>query len=315
MQKTFTDMTRQTLNGETMGTRWSALFHSPPSFDVAALREALAQAVFDVDQQMSLWKPDSALNRLNSAGVLEWIALPQHLMSVLDAGLKIGQASGGAFDIGMGDAVSAWGFGPEDACESRIQAARLARRNPAYEMLELDLSNRRARKHAEMRFDLNGIAKGYGVDQLAETASRFGLEAGLFAIDGELRAIGSQPDGNGWTVAVEEPDLETRGAHSIIVLQDAAVATSGDYRHWVDIGGRRLSHTMDPKFGRPLTLSPASATVIAADCMHADAWATAMMVLGEAQGLKLAKSLGLSVLFLQHSQSHGNGCGIFANAA
>lgn len=315
MQKTFTDLSRHALNGETMGTRWSALFYGAASFEVAPVHAAMTKAVGDVDQQMSAWKPDSDLNRLNNASTLEWVELPQQLMDVLDAGLKIGQSSSGAFDIGVGDAVAAWGFGPREADEGRIQAARLTIRSPAHEMLELDLFNRRARKHAEMRFDLNGIAKGYGVDRLAETAAQFDLKVGLFAIDGELRAIGSQPDGNGWSVAVEVPDFESRAVHSIIALQDAAVATSGDYRHWVDVGGRRLSHTMDPRFDRPLIQSPASATVIAADCMHADAWATVMMVLGEAQGLALAKNLGLSVLFLQHGQSSASGCGIFAEAA
>ena len=99
---------------------------------------------------------------------------------------------------------------------------------------------------ARSTLDLNGIAKGYGVDRLAETLRGFGIAAALVGIDGEMRAIGLQPDGAPWTVAVEAPDRERRTPHSILALQDAAVATSGDYRHWVEVGGRRLSHTMDP---------------------------------------------------------------------
>ena len=228
------------------------------------------------------------------------------------AGLAIGRASDGAFDIGMGDAVAAWGFGPEDADEDRIKTSRLADRRPAHDVLEIDQAGGRARKHTNMRFDLNGIAKGYGVDRLMEVARGHGIDAGLFAIDGELRALGCQPDGRSWAIAIEVPNLESRAAHSIVELQDAAIATSGDYRHWVDVGSHRLSHTMDPRLGMPVNQPPASATVIARDCMSADAWATAMMVLGETRGLSLAETLGLSVLFLRNGKQTGLACGVLA---
>jgi thiamine biosynthesis lipoprotein len=313
MPKTFIDPARHALNGRAMGTRWSALFHLPGDHETSGIHAAMVDAVARVDQQMSTWIPESDLNRLNAACPGEWVALPEQLMKVLQAGLSIGQASGGAFDIGMGDAVAAWGFGPVEADETAIKAARLARRSPAHDVLELDPPNGMARKHTDVRFDLNGIAKGYGVDRLAETADLLGIEAGLFAIDGELRACGAQPHGSGWAIAIEKPDLHERVPHSIIELEDSAIATSGDYRHWVDFGGNRLSHTMDPRIGMPLKKPPASATVIARDCMSADAWATAMMVLGEQQGLELAEKLGLSVLFLYHGERGGAGCGVFAN--
>lgn len=311
MPKTFTDLTRHALNGPTMGTRWSALFHMPRDFDTGEIHAALEKAVSDVDRQMSTWKPESDLNRLNAAGPGAWVDLPENLMAVLDAGLTIGRASGGAFDIGLGDAIVAWGFGPEQASEAAIKAARVASRSPAYDLLELDRANRKARKHAAMRFDLNGIAKGFGVDRLAETALQHGVAAGLFAIDGELRALGTQPDGRGWAIATETPDREARAAHSILELQDTAIATSGDYRHFVEVHGRLLSHTIDPKRGMPLLQSPASVSVIARDCMSADAWATALMVLGAERGLPLAEQLGLSALFLWHGEATGAGCGTF----
>ncbi len=110
-----------------------------------------------------------------------------------------------------------------------------------------------------------------------------GSSDALVGIDGEMRAIGLRPDGEAWTIAVEAPDAERRTPHSILALQDAAVATSGDYRHWVEVQGRRLSHTMDPRRGAPLIASPASVTVVARTCAEADAWATALMVLGPGQ--------------------------------
>ncbi len=297
MSKMSTDLIRHALHGPTMGTRWSALFHMPPQFDVAPVAAALQAAVAEVDAQMSTWKPDSDLMRLNAAAPDRWTPVPDRLMTVLTAALQIGRDSGGAFDIGVGDAVRAWGFGPDAASPDAIRAA-LGPRLPAHQLLELDPLNRRARKHGPLTLDLCGIAKGYGVDRLAGVVAEFGIRAALLAIDGELRAVGLQPDGRPWAVAVERPDPNSRTPYALLELQDAAVATSGDYRHWVTVGERRLSHSMDPARGGPLTASPASVTVVCASCMQADAWATALMVAGSAAGADLARRHHLEALFL-----------------
>jgi FAD:protein FMN transferase len=296
MLKMSTDQARVALNGPTMGTRWSALFFAATDFDTDPIRAALQAAVDEVDAQMSTWKPDSALMQLNAAPVGDWILVPRHLGQVLRLGLEIGHSSGGAFDIGMGNAVTAWGFGPEAASAAHIRAAMAAPHRPAHEVLELD--GLRVRKSEPVALDLNGIAKGYGVDRLSEILREYGISDALVGIDGEMRAHGLRPDGEAWNIAVEAPDTKHRSAHSILALQDAAVATSGDYRHWVEVQGRRLSHTMDPNRGAPLIASPASVSVVAQSCAQADAWATALMVLGPEKGACLAEKHGLDVLFL-----------------
>lgn len=303
MSKTSTDSIRHALNGPTMGTRWSALFFAPPGFDTCPLQAALQKAVDEVDAQMSIWKPGSDLMRLNLAQVGESVALPAQLAQVLALGLAIGRASGGAFDIGMGDAVRAWGFGPDTADVQGIRTAMAAERRPAHEALELE--ENLVRKRRPVTLDLNGIAKGFGVDRLAETLLTFGIDAGLVGIDGEMRGLGLRPDREAWTIAVEAPDPGCRAPHSILSLQDAAVATSGDYRHWVTVQGRRLSHTMDPRRGAPLISSPASVTVIASTCAEADAWATALMVAGPETGAALVARQGLSALFLMRDDAGG----------
>jgi thiamine biosynthesis lipoprotein len=296
MSKTFIDPTRHALNGPTMGTRWSALFHAAPGFDPEPVRGALQAAVAEVDAQMSTWKPESDLMRLSASPVGEWVEVPRHLLEVLHLGLEIGRASGGAFDIGMGDAVTAWGFGPGEPDPALIRAAMAAPRRPAHELLET--AGSRVRKLAPLRPDLNGIAKGFGVDRLADVLLSFGISAGLVGIDGEMRAMGTRPDGEPWAIAVEAPDPLRRSVHSVLALEDAAVATSGDYRHWVEVGGGRLSHTMDPRRGAPLAASPASVTVVAQSCAEADAWATALMVMGTEKGAALARRRGLNARFL-----------------
>ena len=304
-----TELVRHALNGPTMGTRWSALFFTADGFDTAPLHQALQAAVSEVDDQMSSWKPESDLMRINRAPVRTWIDAPEQLLSVLRLGLAIGQASGGAFDAGIGDAVTAWGFGPDAATSERIRIALSAKRRPSWEAIEIGKG--RLRKRDAITLDLNGIAKGHGVDRLAETLAGFGIPSFLVGIDGEMRAAGLRPDGEFWTIAVEEPDHERRAAHSVLALGDAAVATSGDYRHWVEVAGRRLSHTMDPRRGAPLAASPASVTVVARTCAEADAWATALMVLGADQGIAMAERLGINALFLMR----GEGNSISARAA
>ena len=301
MSKMSTDLERHALNGPTMGTRWSALFHAPSGFDATVVRAALQAAVDEVDAQMSTWKPDSDLMRLNRAPAGEWVPIPGRLLEVIRLGLRVGRESGGAFDIGMGDAVTAWGFGPAEASPDGIRDATQARRLPAHDVLEID--GTRVRKSVRIGLDLNGVAKGYGVDRLAEILGGFGIRDALVGIDGEMRAMGLRPDGEAWAIAVEGPDAVRRAPHSILSLQDCAVATSGDYRHWIEVKGRRLSHTMDPARGAPLMQSPASVTVIAPTCAEADAWATALMVLGPDRGGEIARRLRLNALFLLRGEA------------
>lgn len=287
-----TSIDRVALNGPTMGTRWQALFFDPR--DPEPIRAEMAAAVEEVDAQMSLWRPESALNRVNAAAPGQWLEIPEAMAEVIALGLRIGRASKGAFDIGLGDAVAAWGFGPGEASEPAIRAAAHGRA-PAHEVVELD--GLRLRKHAAVTLDLNGIAKGYGVDRLSQVARRHGLSA-LLAIDGELRALGTRPDGSPWPVAVEAPIPGHRATHSHLGLSDAAVATSGTYRHFVTVQGRRLSHLIDRTTGLPLRDPPDQVTVLAQDCASADAWAKVFMVLSQPQALTLAAVNGVSVLSL-----------------
>lgn len=299
MSKMSTDLTKTTLNGPTMGTRWSVLFHASQSDPVEKIQTTCEKVVAEIDQQMSTWKPDSDLMRFNAAPVGKWVELPRHLVNVLAKGLEIGKASGGVFDVGMGDVVRNWGFAAADHDVAGMQATMGQTRPRAYQILELDPVGQRARKHAAIDLDLSGIAKGYGVDCLIGVLGGYGIATGVASLDGEVRCKGLQPDGRPWAIALERPDYDRRDALGIIELEDASVATSGDYRHWVDLDDRRLSHTMDPRLGGPVPRGPASVTVVAETCTEADAWATALMVLGVSKGAVLARHIGLNAMFLE----------------
>ncbi len=291
---------RVQMHGPTMATRWSVACDVDPGVDTDALRAALAAAVEQVDAQMSPWKPASDLNRLNAAPPDRWVDLPAETLQVLASALDVCRASRGAFDPAVGALVDAWGFGaardtPDGAA---IRAAAQAPRTPTGEALELDLAAGRARKHAPLQLDLCGIAKGYGVDRMAAVLQRHGVRHALAALDGELRALGAQADGEPWAVAVESPEPGRRAAHGVIELQDLAVATSGNYRRFVEVGGVRLAHTMDARRAAPVRNDVASVTVLAQDGISADAWATALLVAGAGEGLALAQRAGLEALFI-----------------
>lgn len=309
MPKTCSDPRRLALHGPTMGTRWSVTCDAAPDTDVQALQTALASAVQRVDAQMSPWLPGSDLNRLNHAPVGAWVTLPAEILEVLVCALDVCRLSAGAFDPAAGALVDAWGFGavrdaPDaEAIRTATSAAPVAR-TPTYEALELDSGMLRARKHAPMHLDLCGIAKGYAVDRMADVLRQNGVPHALVALDGELRAVGGQADGQPWAVAVESPETGRRAVHSVVELQDLAVATSGDYRHYLQVGDARLAHTMDTRRGAPVRNEVASVTVLARQCMHADAWATALLVAGPGEGLALAQRMGLEVLWMLR---RGNG--------
>lgn len=284
---------RYSLSGATMGTRYSAVFYAAGGADLVTLQADLQQAVEQVDQQMSTWNPASTLMQLNATPLGQWFSLPEELLWVLTTALRISVESDDAFDIGVGALVSACGFGPQAAAEC------LPGRQPrARQVLEVDVTRRAVRKHAAISLDLNGIAKGFAVDQLARCLERHGIQAYLLGIDGEMRAAGLKADGSPWLVALEKPLKGRREVLGALELHDTSIATSGDYRHWRERDGSVYSHAMDPHSGAPLLSTLTSVSVLCTSCMYADAWATALLVLGVERGTALAKAHGLSVIFV-----------------
>ena len=291
-------MTLRTLSGPAMGSRWTVRLECDDA-QAAALTDVCAQAVETVEQQMSNWRASSDLNRLNAAALGEWVNLPAHLMTVLDMAAQIGRASDGVFDVGVGDLVRAWGFGPaQGVADPKAIGALMGKPIRSFDALELDMASGRARKTAAMSLDLSGIAKGYGVDVLAVVLADHGVTQCLCGLDGELVARGVRPDGKPWAVALEQPDPTRRAGRSMVELTNRAIATSGSYRHFVTLGKLRVSHTMNPRTGGPAVGALVSVSVLHDSCMQADAWATVLMVLGNQAGPEFAKAHGLQAIFL-----------------
>ena len=203
---------RRALNGAAMGARWSAVFYAGDGLDEDALARRLQNAVDAVEKEMSPWRPNSDVERLNRASIGAWTPLSPNLFRVIDAALEIGELSAGALDIGVGDLVKAWGLGAGSRSPNQDAIAALAGRT-SYRpprTLELDSASRNARRLARRRLDLSAIAKGFGADELARVMKEFGLSSWLVGIDGELRAAGRKAEGRPWAVGHERPGRDSR---------------------------------------------------------------------------------------------------------
>jgi len=297
----------QALHGQTMGTTWSVRFSAPARHDLHALHDAVQARLDRIVAEMSTWDAASDLMRFNRCAAGEWVALPEDFLCVLDAALRIAAASEGAFDPTVSPLVAAWGFGAHAGARGRPAQADLdaARARVGWRQLQLDAGQRRARRSGDVALDLSAIAKGHGVDAVAALLHRRGIDSALVEVGGELYGYGRKPDGQPWRVLVESsPDEEADSAGlepRVLVLDGMATATSGDRWHAYAHDGRRYSHTIDPRSGEPVTDAAAAVTVVAADAMHADAWATALTVMGVADGHAFASRQGLAARFLQRT--------------
>ena len=276
-----------------MGTTFAVRVVSDTLSDrrVASLRVVIEDALEDIDQKMSTYRLDSELSRFNSARSTDPFPVSTETLAVFQHALEISELTGGAFDVTVGALVDAWGFGPSgqpaafptDADIERLQE------HVGYQQLELDLVASTVRKSDPMlSSDLSALAKGYAVDRVVELLRAEGLESSLVEVGGEVRTMGRSERGDAWRVGIERPVVGPPTVHRLVRLRDRALATSGDYRNYYEVGGRRISHTIDPRTGRPVTHDLASVSVIAQLCVRADAIATALEVLGPDEGFAMA---------------------------
>jgi thiamine biosynthesis lipoprotein len=299
------------IEGRTMGTTFCVTLADPDGRrggaapDLAPVAAEIEAALEDVARQMSTYRPDSEISRFNASPSTDPTPVSEGFAKVVSRALEIYRLSGGRYDVTVAPLVQLWGFGPAVPRESppadeEIQAALAA---VGSDKLEARLDPPALRKlDPAVRIDLNSIAPGYAVDLLCEILDRRGFDGYLVDIGGEFRARGRGPNGAPWRVGVERPE---RGAapgatvQEVVELRDEALATSGDYRAYFEFGGVQYSHTIDPTTGRPVVHNLASVTIVAPDCMTADALATAVLALGPEEGARLVeRTPGVRALFV-----------------
>jgi thiamine biosynthesis lipoprotein len=287
--------------GPTMGTTFTVKVVTANGDETTKKRVAeLVRGVVDsVDGAMSTYRSDSEIELFNRHGTDPFKASPEMLEVVAEA-QRVARLSNGAFDITVGPLVDLWGFGPSGVTEEPSEE-RLAELVAimGYEQITVDPVNGTLRKAVSAcRIDLSAIAKGFAVDEVAAALDNEGYSNYMVEIGGEVQTRGHNASGDDWRIGIERPDMAGRAIHTAVPLTGVALATSGDYRNFIVRDGVRISHTIDPRTGRPIAHDLASVSVIHSSCMTADALATALEVLGPEEGFALAQRQKIPALFL-----------------
>lgn len=285
-----------------MGTTYSIKAHGmPAALKVDRLSDEIEGILGDLTHLMSTYEEDSQISGFNRAQTTAWQSVSLDMAVVVESALQIGALSGGAFDITIGPLVDLWGFRPTPI-HTRIpdeQSIVSLVKEIGYQRINVRQNPPTIRKtRSALRIDLSGIAKGYAVDKVAEHLDGLHVENYLIEIGGEMRAKGASPQGTHWRVALEDPVTDIGAVRRIVELTEHGLATSGDYRNYVEINGRRLSHTIDPRTGWPVDHDLASVSVIHPSAMQADGLATALLVLGPDKAIMLANQHGIAVFFV-----------------
>jgi thiamine biosynthesis lipoprotein len=297
----------QQFDGPTMGTTYSVtVTHMPGGVTREALQAVIDDVLDDVNRHLSTYDPTSEISAFNALRSTEAVPVSARLRAVVALAQAVSTDTGGAFDITIGPQVRAWGFGGGQGMTmpAQVQASGDSVPGGSRHGLEWLGNGHLLRKTApEVELDVNGIAPGYAVDQIAGRFDALGVRDYLIELGGEVRARGRSPAGRAWRVAVEMPLRGERKPYTLVELDGMSASTSGDYRDFRVVDGRRVSHTIDPRTGAPVANDLASVCVLDPSAARADAYATALMVLGPVEGLALAGRLGLAALFIQREVS------------
>lgn len=294
------------LQGSTMGTTYSikATLKPEQQVDEKAIKMAVDRRLAQVNHTMSTYDPTSELSQFNQSTSNEPLPVSTELAYVIDEAIRLAEISDGALDVTVGPLVNLWGFGPEGRPNKVPDDATVARIREKVGIEHLILSGKGLKKtRPDLYVDLSTIAKGYGVDVIADYLIAEGFADFMVEIGGELRVKGVNAQGQPWRIAIEKPVVGERALQRIITPKENGVATSGDYRNYFEKEGMRYSHIIDPDTARPINHKLVSVTVLHPSSMTADGLSTMLMVLGPERGLALAESLKLPVLMIVKTES------------
>jgi thiamine biosynthesis lipoprotein len=303
------------LQGITMGTvaynvKWivnplMAANQKTVTVDQITLQKEIEDILFQLNQQMSNWLPDSELSRFNQSRSMTPMEISPGLSWVIAESLRLGELSRGKLDVTVGPLVNLWGFGPEFRPATVPSQQDIEQAKLRVGLQHLHLSDQQLSKTIpNLYVDLSTIAKGYAVDLIAEAMDDHGIDNYLVEIGGEMRVKGVKHTGELWSIAIEKPINDERMVHQFIIPKDNAVATSGDYRKYFEADGQRFSHIVDPDTGKPISHKIVSVTVIHPSAMTADGLSTAMMVMGEDQAYDFANKHDIAAYIISKTE-HG----------
>ncbi len=288
------------LSGPTMGSSYNLSVVAPAGGLPADAQQQIDRLLADIDQQFSTWRNDSELARFNQQQGIEPVAVSRELVVVAREALRIGNLSNGALDVTVGPLLKLWGFDRHHQPEVLPDEAAIAATRALTGLDKLLVTEATfAKRVAQLSLDFSALVAGHAADRLATLIEGWGVNHYLLEVTGEMRVKGMHPAGRPWRIAVEKPVASGgRSVERVIELHDIGVATSGDYRNFYEVDGRRYSHTINPQSGKPIDHLMVSVTVLDPSAMTADGWATALMAMGPEPAKQIAEQQQLAVLLI-----------------
>jgi thiamine biosynthesis lipoprotein len=293
------------LRGLTMGTSWQVQCYVNARQSDADLRAGIQAQLDQVVAQMSPWEEDADITRFNRALANSCHVLPPEFFKVLQHSLFVAEQTGGAYDPNIGQLANLWGFGPAGKISIAPDgiAIRDVLQRGNWQQIQINKDKQSVRQTGHIQLDLCSTAKGFGVDQVARYLQQMDIDSYLIEVGGELRGLGCKPDGQPWWVTLEDVTQQEQEPSHVVALHGLSIATSGDTNRYFMYEGKRYSHTIDPRTGYPVEHGVAAVTVLHAECMIADALATAMTVMGLEAGMQYAKQLHAAARFVVREEN------------
>ncbi len=296
------------LSGKTMGTTYSVKYVNNDTASTSVspdeMHNKIDKVLLHVNQLMSTYLSDSELSLLNQTKENIPFPISEETNYVLQEAIRLNKLSAGMLDVTVGPLVNLWGFGPTKRPDQVPTQAQLLETMKFVGIDKFTLNNREVVKHhPNVYIDLSTIAKGYGVDEVAELLISEGLSDFLVEIGGEMRVAGHKSKDVNWLIAIEQPTPEKRSIQRIVSIGDNAIATSGDYRNYFEEDNIRYSHLINPSTGFPIKHNLVAVTVVAKKSIEADGLATALIVMGSENGIALAEKNNIAALFITKEDS------------
>lgn len=295
--------TATVLDGKTMGTFWRVSVIGVDEAKSQTLR-AKVQAQLDADDRLlSTWKNDSALMRFNHAADTRPWPVSEAMADIVTLSLRIGAKTHGAMDITVGPLVNLWGFGPDKQPVATPDAQAIAAAKARTGLQHLQVINQSGRQFLQkdipdLFVDLSTVGEGYAADHLARLMEQEGISRYLVSVGGALVSRGMNGEGKPWRVAIQKPTDQENAVQAIVDINGHGISTSGSYRNYYELDGKRISHVIDPQTGQPITHKLVSVTVIAPTALEADGWDTGLMVLGPEKAQQVVREQGLAVYMI-----------------
>ncbi|MGZ5011471.1 MAG: FAD:protein FMN transferase [Methylobacter sp.] len=294
--------TIQKLEGPAQGTTYHISYWSEAPVDTKDIKASVENEFAVIDKLLSNYRSDSTIETFNNAENTDSQEVGGEIVSLVKIAQVVHQASQGCYDLTIKPLFDLWGFRGDSLTIPQDSVIRTTLKQIGMEKLEVVDETHLRKKQADLKVDLSSIAQGYSVERISKVLEQKGITDYLVEIGGELKTIGHKPGLQPWRIAVERPLPEERTMHKIVTMpKDApmAVMTSGTYRHYFDDHGQRYSHILDARNGRPVSHNLVSVTVLIADPAVADAWSTALLCLGQKDGMAAANAAKIPALFIE----------------